>query len=323
MRKEIKAIIGALKEANKVLITSHLDPDGDSIGSQLAMAALAEGQKKKVIIANQGHLPSKYFFLDPQRKIILQRSSKVLRFKPDLVIVLESPYLERIGWVKEAIPKGTTIINIDHHPDNTSYGSMNFLDSKAAAVGEMVYDILLRAGFPISPTVANWLYAAILTDTGRFRYSSTTARSLRICAQLVELGADPRLLTDKIYFNFSEENLKMLGHVLSGMELYCQGKISCLTVDHRSLRQFQVGPGDTEGLVDYSLFVNGVLVGALFKEVGLNRTKVSLRSQNHLDIGQLARQHGGGGHKNAAGFALNRPLPEAKKIVLRELKKWI
>ena len=323
MRKEIKEILGALKQARKVLISSHLDPDGDSIGSQLAMAALAQGWKKKVLVANHGQLPSKYDFLDSEKRIIMHRSDQVLKYKPDLVVILESPYLDRIGWVKEAIPRKCTIINIDHHPDNISYGSINYLDSTAAAVAEMVYAVMLRAGFPISPMVASWLYAAILTDTGRFRYASTTSKSMRICAQLIDLGADARYLTDKIYFNFSEQNLRMLGHVLSGLELHCGGRISCLTVDLQSLEQFQISSGDTEGLVDYSLFVNGAQVGALFKEIGPQRTKVSLRSQNHLDIGQLARQYGGGGHKNAAGFTLNQPLSQAKKMVLEELKKWI
>ena len=323
MRKEIKLILESLGRAKRVLITSHQDPDGDSLGSQLALATLAEGWKKKVLIANQGLMPSKYLFLDPQHKIILEKTNEVLKFNPDLVIVLESPYLERIGWVREVVPQKVTLISIDHHPDNSSYGTINYLDTSAAAVGEMVYAIWLEAGYPISPTVANWLYAAILTDTGRFRYSSTTARSLRICAQLLDLGADARLLTDRIYFNFSQQNLKMLGHVLSGLELYDGGKISCLTVDQASLEQYQISSGDTEGLVDYSLFVDGVQVGALFKEVSPQRTKVSLRSQNHLDIAQLARQYGGGGHKNAAGFALDQPLLEAKKLVLGELKKWI
>jgi len=312
-----------MSKARRVLISSHLDPDGDSLGSQLAMATLAQGWKKKVAIANQGEIPSKYQFLDSEKRIILHRNKRVLKFMPDLVIILESPYLERIGWVKEVIPEKCTIINIDHHPDNVSYGTINYLDPTAAAVGEMVYAIMLRAGFPVSPMVASWLYAAILTDTGRFRYTSTTSKSMRICAQLIDLGADARYLTDKIYFNFSEQNLRLLGHVLSGLELHQGGKISCLTVDQKSVKQFQISPGDTEGLVDYSLFINGAEVGALFKEIGSHRTKVSLRSQNHLDIGQLARQYGGGGHKNAAGFALNQPLTQAKRMVLEELKKWI
>lgn len=323
MRKEVKVILEALGRAKRILLTSHQDPDGDSIGSQLALAALAEDLKKRVVVANQGILPSKYIFLDRAGKITTHKTNKVLRFNPDLVMVLESPYLDRVGWVRQAIPEKVTLINIDHHPDNASYGTINYLDSQAAAVGEMVYAILVQAGRPISSAQANWLYAAILTDTGRFRYSSTTSRSLKICAQLLELGADPRFLTDKIYFNASEQNLKMLGHVLSGLELYSRGKIGCLTIDQQSLKQFRISSGDTEGLVDYSLFVDGVQVGVLFKQMGPHRTKVSLRSQNHLDIGQLARQYGGGGHKNAAGFAVSKPLPEVKKLIIQELKKWI
>jgi phosphoesterase RecJ-like protein len=323
MRKEIEEILRLFSRSKRVLVSSHQDPDGDSIGSQLALAALAETMKKKVLIANQGSVPGKYAFLDLRRRIITEKSKKTSAFKPDLVIVAECPYLERIGWVINLFGKEIPVINIDHHPDNTSYGAINYLDKDAAAVGEMVYAIWVKAGLPISPSVANWLYAAILTDTGRFRYSSTTSRSLRICAQLLKLGADARLLTDKIYFTYSEQNLRMLGRVLAGLQLFENGKISCLTIDKRLAKDFRINSADTEGLVDYSLFVDGAQIGLLIKEIRPNRVKVSLRSQDHLDIGRLARQFGGGGHQTAAGFALDRSLPEAKKLILAELKKWI
>ncbi|MCI0531307.1 MAG: bifunctional oligoribonuclease/PAP phosphatase NrnA [candidate division Zixibacteria bacterium] len=323
MTEPVKSILELIKKSKRVLITSHQDPDGDSIGSQLAIGEYVSSLGREVRIFNQGGLPTKYRFLDVEKKIVTEKTRPEADFKPDLVIVIECPTLQRIVWVQELVKDGTAIVNIDHHPDNVSFGTVNYLDSAAAAVGEMVYLILAEAKFAMTAKVAGWLYVAILTDTGRFRHSSTTSRCLNICSLLVALGADPKSLTDKIYFNLSQQNLKMLGHVLAGLESFEDGKISCLTLEQKTIQKYQVNSEDTEGLVDYSLFVNGAKVGALFKEITPGRTKVSLRSQNNLDIGQLARQMGGGGHKNAAGVAIDRPLPEAKEMILKELKKWI
>ncbi len=298
-----------------------MDPDGDSIGSQLALAEFIKSIRKKFRIINHGKLPTKYLFLDRKKMIENDKTESYSNFKPDLSLVLECPSLERTGWVRNLIVPGCKVINIDHHQDNTKFGDIVYIDLKASAVGEIIYDFLTATKFHITKPTANWLYAAILTDTGRFRFSSTSSKTLRICADLIDKGADPNHLTNEIYFNFSPENMRLLGHVLKNLRLYEDGKISCLLLDKKTLAGFDTKFEDTEGLVDYSLYLGGVEVGVLFKEIAPYRTKVSLRSQNHLDISQVAKVFGGGGHKNAAGCTVEQNLMEAQKKVLERIKK--
>ncbi len=323
MKRNLKKILKLVKKSKRILVTSHSDPDGDSIGSQLALGFFLESFKKQIKIINQGQVPEKYLFLDPEKKIKNDQYEDYQDFKPDLVFVLECSYLERIGWVKKLISPGTLMVNIDHHQDNQGFGTINILDKKASAVGEVVYELLKEAKFKISDQVANWLYAAILTDTGRFRFSSTTSKSLKICAELMEKGAEPKVLTDKIYYSLPLSDLKFLGYALSNMEVDEEGKISSITLDRETLEKYQIDLENTEGMVDYSLFLRGAKVGILFKEVDPNRIKVSLRSQDNLDISKIARVFGGGGHKNAAGCTIKGSLEEAKRKVLEEIKKWI
>ena len=175
--------------------------------------------------------------------------------------------------------------------------------------------------FPISPMMANQIYAAILTDTGRFRYSNTSARCLSICAELIKLGADPKTLTNKIYFNHSLSFLKLLGTILENLEVRDTGKICSMTIDRRLLSELGVNHQEIEGIVGYSLFLSGVEIGLLFTETEEGKTKVNLRSQNDFDVSKLAKILGGGGHRNAAGCTLNYELEKAKKVVFDQILK--
>ncbi|EQB63577.1 MAG: Phosphoesterase RecJ-like protein [candidate division Zixibacteria bacterium RBG-1] len=300
-----------------------MDPDGDSIGSQLAWGSFLKRFKKQFKIINQGQIPEKYQFLDPQNLIENIDSKNYKDFRPDAVFIFECSYLDRIGRVQKLISPKTPIINIDHHQDNQKFGTINILDKKASAVAETIFDLLKLAKFKITPQTANWLYAAILTDTGRFRFSSTTSKCLRVCAELIDSGADPKLLTDKIYYSVNLSDLRFLGYVLSQMEIEEDGKISSIALKKEILDRYQINTENTEGVVDYSLLLKGVKVGILFKEIAPDRTKVSLRSQNNIDISRIAKAFGGGGHKNAAGCLLRVNMQEAKEIVLKEIKKWI
>jgi phosphoesterase RecJ-like protein len=303
--------------AERILVTAHSDPDGDSIGAQLALADYLRSRKKKVRVFNQGRMPTKYRFLDPQRR--LGEFHPTLKFNPDLAFVIECPSLERIGKVRHLLGPACPIINIDHHPENERFGQINWLDTRAAAVGEMIYEFLVAARHPISPAVATLLYTAILTDTGRFRYGSTRPQTLSICAALMAQGADPKVITDEVYFNHPPANLRLIGQVVRNLELAYGKRICALSIRRADLERFGAHFEDTEGIVDYSLFAKGVAVGLLFKEVTPRKTKVSLRSQNHIDISRVARKFGGGGHANAAGCSVAAPLETAKKQVLKEV----
>ena len=312
---ELKRIRDFILKKDNILIVSHTVPDGDAIGSQMALGNFIESKGKKVMLVNQDEIPSRYRFLDPQRRI--RKSFE--GFYPDLVLALECSNLNRIGRLKDMIPKESTIINMDHHPDNTLFGSINYLDPQASAMGEIIYDLLKSAGYSFDLNTANALYTSILTDTGRFSFSNTTFRSLMICSELIKLGIDPKLINDQLYFNHSEGCLKLLGSILGNLKLLGNGKYCFLSIAHKLLKAFRVTPQDTEGFVDYTLFLERAVVGAFFLETSQNVVRVSLRSNSSVDVGTIAKYFGGGGHRNASGFTLNESIENAKKKVNKEI----
>jgi phosphoesterase RecJ-like protein len=323
MKDKLKKILNLIDESTKVLITSHRDPDGDSIGSQLALAHLVEGRGKAFRIVNQGELPQKYAFLDTQAQIesleaLGEAAGKEL--EADLVFVLDCTSQNRMGEVAKIIPPQAVVVNLDHHGDNENFGTLNYLEPQASAVGEMIYSLFRAAGAPLTPQVSTWLFAAILTDTGRFKFSNTSPACLRACAKLIESGADPREITNRIYFNHSLAFLKLLGAVLSGPEITEDQRVCIMTVKRDTLVNLGVDPKEMEGLVNYSLFLQGVEIGLLFTEKDQGNTKVNLRSQNQFDVAQVARAFGGGGHRNAAGCTLSLPLEQAKRTVLENIQ---
>lgn len=326
MDDAVKRIVDLIEGSRKVLISSHQDPDGDSVGSQLALAELLESRGKTCRIINQGPLSSRYMFLDPQRKILDSDHLKpgeddLAAFDP--VFVLDCTSLSRLGQVERLLPSQSTFINIDHHPDNGRFGSVNYLDVGASATGEMIFSILEACDHSVSPAAATQLYAAILSDTGRFKFPNTSPRCLKVCAELVASGANPKYVTNEIYFNHSPAFLKLLGSILSGPQIVDRGRICAMTLKRSLLADLKIDPREIEGVVDYSLFVKGVEIGLLFTEKGEGRTKVNLRSQNEYDVAKIARLFGGGGHRNAAGCALDHDLEETRRIVLDQVRKTL
>jgi phosphoesterase RecJ-like protein len=322
MKKTVEKILDLVNSSQRILITSHRDPDGDSIGSQLALDSFLRSFEKPTRIINQVCLPHRYAFLDPQKRIEsfnLGAEGRGFDFKPDLIFILECPSLDRLGEVKKLLSAESQIVNIDHHPDNERFGTINYVDLKASAVGEMIYSLLKAYDFPINSIMANQIYASILTDTGRFRYSNTSARCLSICAQLIKLGANPKFLTHQIYFNHPLPFLKLLGNILERLEVRNGGKTCSVTINRNLLSEFGVDPKNIEGIVDYSLFLGGVEIGLLFTEIAGEKTKVNLRSQNDFDVSKIAKIFGGGGHKNAAGCTLNYDLEKAKKAIFDQI----
>jgi len=323
MKEKFNQIIESVKTARRMLITSHLDPDGDSIGSQLALKGWLMDSAKEVRIINQGKIPSKYLFLDEEKAIEDFDSAKAIDWSADLIFVLECPNLERIGEVKKLLKEGAKVINLDHHPDNSFFGDISYVDTQACALGEIIYELLIYSGYRLNKLTATQLYAAILTDTGRFRFSNTTPEALRIGAELITLGANPREINNQIYYNNSNASLKLLGFLLLNLETFANGKISSLVIDQQTMEELKVSKEDTEGFVDYSLFLKGAEVGVLFTQKNDSKTKVSLRSQNSFDVSALARTFGGGGHRNAAGCTVNQDLNSTKELILKKIEKQL
>jgi len=302
-----------------VLIASHQNPDGDSIGSQLALAEVLDALAVPHAIVNEGVVPSRYNTLPGVERIGDVRTFADDGF--DVAVIIECSTLNRIGAVERLITGDCTLINIDHHPDNAAFGAINWNDTAASAAGEMIYDLIWESGLPVTPTMAANLYAAILTDTGRFHFSCTTPRSLRIAAELMEAGADPTQLTNDIYFRQSPAMIRLAALVAADMEYLLDGRLCAMVLDRARLLETKANQSDTEGLVNLTMSAAGVKVGVLFTEMETGRTKVSFRSQDAIDVGQIAAHYGGGGHVNASGCQINLPLAEARRDVLAYLKE--
>ncbi len=320
-RTTIARILDAFHDSSRVLITSHKEPDGDSICSQLVVREYLESLGKECVLFNHGDIPARYRFVTGVENIHTDISA--YDFNPDLVVVLESTSLDRTGDVASVIGDGVRIINIDHHEGNTLYGDVNLVDDRASSVGEMIYKILSEDGFVFKGTTAENIYIAILTDTGRFHFSSTTPDAMRIAADLIESGVDTRRVTDQVYFSMSEPQLRTIGEVIQSAEVHLDGRLCALTLTRALLDKRGMSFSDFEGIVDYSLQINGVEVGVLFKDISDDVTKASIRSRSNLDVAEIARKFGGGGHPNAAGVTLEAPLDEAKRLIIQAVKETL
>ncbi len=317
--RQIKSLV---EDSDKILVVSHRDPDGDSLGSSLAFARYLDSLKKDIKVFSTGGIPEKYMTLPD-----IDRISGMDDFKPgeefDLVVVLECPRPDRIGGAEKFIGDKTKVINIDHHPDNENFGDIKMIDDKASSVGEMLTEMFLEIGFDIDTTTATLLYAAILTDTGRFRYNSTTRKTMETAGKLIDLGVKPRQICDSIYFSLSVPTMKLTGKVFSEAELYEDNRICLITLDYETIKSNGFRLADTEGMAEFTLFCRDVKIGAFLREIEDGTTKVSLRSRELINVSRIAHKFGGGGHHNAAGCVIDLPLDKAREAILENLREIV
>jgi phosphoesterase RecJ-like protein len=309
-----------LENCKRPLVVSHIDPDGDAIGTQLAFGEYFRRIGASPTLVRESNVPSKYQFL-PGIERIMPVSDIAAGADFDLALVLECPSLDRLGSAARLIGEQTTVINIDHHQDNVLAAVVSWVDVSASSVGELAFEYFREIGFKINPVMATNLYTAILTDTGRFRFASTTPCTLAIAADLVRAGADPRMITDRVYYDIDPAVMRLTGRMLNDLEYFDGGRICILTLTRPMLAETGADITNTEGLVDYSLFTSGVSVGALLREIDPDRTKVSLRSRDGIDIAAVAARWGGGGHRNAAGCTVRMPLAETRRELVKLLQE--
>jgi phosphoesterase RecJ-like protein len=229
----------------------------------------------------------------------------------DAVIVMECGDLTRTGV--DGFERGF-VINIDHHLGNSNYGALNWFDGTAAACGEMVFELIAELGVPLTPDIATHIYVAILTDTGSFHYSSISPRTFDICRQCVEAGIDPPAIAGAIFDSNSLGRLKLFGAVLSKMELDATGRVATVYVDQKLAQECGGTYEDTEGIVNLPLTVKEIEAVAFFKEAGPDDWRVSMRSKGEIDVNAVAKEFGGGGHKNASGCSARGSFRELKQI---------
>jgi phosphoesterase RecJ-like protein len=311
-------ICDAIRTRQRFLITSHARPDGDSIGSQLAMAYALDQLGKHVRLVNADPSPEHYLEFPGVDRIEI--AGQVTGNDADAVIVMESGDLARTGV--QGL-QGRFTINIDHHQGNTRYGDINWLDESAAACGELVFDLIRALKVPLTLEIATHIYLAILTDTGSFHHSNITPRTFDICRQTVEAGVNPAAMARRVFDSNSFGKLKLIGALLDEMELMDDGRIAVLYLNDEILRATGTTANDTEGLINLPLTAREIHAVVFFKAAADGEIRVSLRSKYDVDVRSVAGRHGGGGHKNAAGFSVRGPLAEVKAEILREVKSAV
>ncbi len=322
VKAPIEKIQEALTESRRVLVASHIDPDGDAVGTQLAMGRYLRDLGKEVHMLIDSQIPEKYKFLpDIDRIVHVARLEGEPLF--DTALVLECPTVQRLGTIERFLHDKMTVVHIDHHLDSDPFANINWVDLTASSVGEMAWEYFSKVGYAIKPSVAEQLYTAVLTDTGRFRYNSTTARTMMCAGELIAAGASPQKICDLIYYNIRPEAMKLIGKVLNGIEYHLDGQVCILKLTRQMLAESGGLESDSEGLVDHTLFTRGVRVGALLKEGNGNGTRVSFRSAHDIDVAEIAARFGGGGHFNASGCTLPYDLDEAREKVLALLTEAI
>jgi phosphoesterase RecJ-like protein len=318
MAAPIEAIRTRLENAERVVVITHVDPDGDAIGTQLAFGDYLRGLGKTYALVRDAEIPRKYTFLPGVESIVpVANLNGDLRF--DTVLVLECPNHLRMGQAARFLQDGVAVVNIDHHPDSRVEGDVDWIDTRASSVGEMAFEYFQAVGYEISPEMATQLYTAILTDTGRFRFESTSPRTLAVAGELVARGADPRSICDQVYFDLDAATMLLTARVLNSIRYFEDGRICVLSLTRDMMLETGASEGSTEGLVDYTLLTKGVLVGALLKEVDTDFTKVSLRSRGNINVAEIASELGGGGHANAAGGRLKMGIEDALAEIVRIL----
>ncbi|MBU4305799.1 MAG: bifunctional oligoribonuclease/PAP phosphatase NrnA [Candidatus Omnitrophica bacterium] len=317
-----KQILEIIKQYQRFLIVAHIHPEGDSIGSQIAMANLLKTFGKSVRIINADAVPGNLAFLPGIETVESGIDAAVEDITFDAAVILDCPTLERIGKVKQLLGKGEYIINIDHHISNEHFGNINWVDFKASSVGEMVYGLFKGSNIPLDGASAQCIYVAIMTDTGSFHYSNTTAATHKIAAELLQYNINPTKVYEYIYETKSFETLKLLAEVLSNLQRSKDGKFVWFKVTDAMLKRNKLSHQSTDDFIDFVRMVEGAEVVAFLREVSHGNTvKVSLRSKTDIDVNKLAKHFGGGGHYAASGCVIEKNMEEAEKLLLRQIKK--
>jgi len=327
LKKEGKKFHEIVGNASTILLTTHINPDGDGLGSELALARFLEGAGKTVRIINCTPTPPTYRFLDPDGSIETFDAESHPDFikTADVIIVADTNHLSRLDTMERLVKESpATKICIDHHEDPESFADLYVIDTQTAATGQIVYSLLFQPQSEIPPSIAAPLYVAIMTDTGSFRFPKTDAGLFRITAHLVQCGADPVRLYEQVYERGTPDRTRLLGMVLSGLKTEYDGRLAYLVVTRRMFEETRTSEVDTENFVPFALSLTGVRIGLMFTELPGGGVKISFRSKGDIPINRLAKEFGGNGHKNAAGARVaEQPIQKLIESVVKRSSDFL
>lgn len=324
--KEIKNINDLLTSHHKFVLTTHINPDGDAIGSEMAMAGYLRHLGKEVLIINNSATPNNYQFLDKNKEIIVYEEEKHydLVASADLYLILDISDWDRLRKIGKIIQNSSVPkICIDHHHINYQFVDIDVIYEQASSTGELIFDFLDKVGYPIQDHVARSLYTCILTDTGSFRFSNTTSKTHLMASRLLDVGVNAREIYNLVYEQNSRNKMQLMGEALCAINYECNGRLAWFILTREMFQKCETSHWDTEGFAEIPRSIDGVEVSLMFTEIDDSKVKVSLRSKGNIVIHQIAEKFGGGGHQYAAGAMVNKNLRDTIPQVLVELKNLI
>jgi phosphoesterase RecJ-like protein len=309
-----ETIAELLRSRNSFLILSHMRPDGDAIGCQLAMAHCLKALGKTVKVWNEDGMPEKFAFL-PGAEWVTTPPATHEGF--DVVLALDTATFKRLGVATDRL-RGTPVwVNMDHHITNERYGDLRYVDPDAPATGQILYDFITRTGLPFNYAVADCLYVAISTDTGSFQYPQTTARTYEIAAELVKAGVNVGEINRLTYDSYPLRRVKLLREVLNNLEMHSENRLAAFTLTQETFQRTGALPEDTEGLIDHIRAIDSVVVAMLIEEVEDGQVRLSMRSKDaRVSVASLAAHFNGGGHTLAAGARTRGTVAEVRSEAL-------
>lgn len=323
MEKIIKPILEFINNHNNFLITAHARPDGDAIGSELAFALFLKKMGKTINIVHSGDVPPEYSFL-PGRNLI-EVINEPVKGNYDALVVLDADGFDRLEKLAGFLPGDLPILNIDHHPSNHNFGTVNWSDTKMSSVGEMLYYLIKASPVRLDKNIALNLYVSLITDTGYFRFATTTPSAHRMASDLLKYEIDLPYVYKNIYQNQTPADLALRCESTRRIKIHPQGKIASTELTRGMYRKYRTEPHDTQQYLDILKSIKGVKIAFLFRETK-NKSegiKVSIRSEPPVNAYELAKVFGGGGHYRAAGCTIYKPLREAKKILVDKAVKML
>jgi len=311
--KIIDRILDAVRGSKTFCVAGHIRPDGDCVGSQLALALALQNEGKKVVCWNEDSVPQKYKFLDAEG--LFQQPKRGLKF--DCVVATDCASFERLGRVTRCIAQRKIFINIDHHESNTRYADVNWVSAREPSCGELVYRLLKVARWPITKPIADCLFTAVSTDTGSFQYATTRPGTFHAGAELVTRGANLAKICDEVYQSYPLSRVRLLKHIYSRFRLTHHDQIAYFWLKKADFARAGSDDDETEGLIDHIRAIAPVVVACVFEEIEPELTRISLRSKSdRVNVNEIAAQFGGGGHPAAAGARIpGKPLSVQRKVI--------
>jgi phosphoesterase RecJ-like protein len=317
----MEQILQHIKESRRILVASHAEPDGDCLGSLVALGLALSKWDKIITMLNPSPIPAVYRFLPGVERIVSQIKEATAY---DMAIILDCGDIVRVGENSSIVDQIPLVVNIDHHVSNTRFGHLQLIDTGACATAEIVYRLINALEIPFDKTIATGIYLGILTDTGSFRFSNTNPAAFAISKAMIDNGVEPHLVAQRVFGTYSLGRIKLLNMALNSIEISANGKLSLMTISRSMLNATGTSTEDIDGLINYARRIEDVKVAALIHEIkngagkftNMNRYHVSLRSDNTVDVAKIAAKFGGGGHTSAAGFKIESTLVALKEKII-------